>query len=289
MPRTWIILDVSYIAYKSHHSMPFMSWQGKPTGALFGLLRSLKILESRFGTQNFCFCFDSKEKHRVTKYPWYQWKRRTIQDPVIIKNRQIVFEQLKRFRKELLPMLGYRNIFKEPGFEADDLIASLVSTLGKNKAVIYSADQDLYQLLADGISIIKGDRESRFEHEQFIRQYGIQPMHWPMVKAIAGCTSDEVVGANGVGEDTVCRYIRHELSDGKRKESLEAFIKTPKYRDNLQVVTLPWHGCRTLRPETHAGVAEQDWRLVLNELGINSLGDIDSMDQRLVRKGIPKR
>ena len=48
-----------------------------------------------------------------------------------------------------------------------------------------------------------------------MEKYRIKPFEWHKVKAIAGCSSDNVKGVAGVGEITAIKYLKGEL----KKES----------------------------------------------------------------------
>ena len=123
---------------------------------------------------------------------------------------EIAFDQFKQLRKRILPRIGFNNNHLQTGYEADDLIAKYVKD-NAEELVIASADNDLLQLLyfADFLNLSKN---KLITSKSFFSEYGILPAQWGMVKQIAGCSSDNVKGIQGVGEITAIKYLKGELS-----------------------------------------------------------------------------
>lgn len=99
-----------------------------------------------------------------------------------------------------------------PGYEADDIIATLATGLiakGK-KVVVCSRDRDLWQLLEAGkLSIIRqanrvqGQWDCRFiTADMFVKETRLIPAQWPDYRALAGDASDNWPGAPGIGTKT---------------------------------------------------------------------------------------
>jgi hypothetical protein len=132
------------------------------------------------------------------------------------------------------------NIFKKEGLEADDLISLILDHEIKKteNAVIVSADKDLYQLLTDYVHIFNPITNYTLSEGGFRKLYGLGPDMWPMVKAIAGCSSDEIPGIEGIGEKTAILYCSGKLPPGKK---LTTIIKEKKtWEGFLRLTQLPY-------------------------------------------------
>jgi len=96
------------------------------------------------------------------------------------------------------------------GFEADDLLASLAhtATLTNQKAVICSADRDLYQCLRAGqVSVLTNFKTYRGQicmpqwvtESTLIRDHNIKPSQWVDYQCLVGEKGDSVPGCLGWG------------------------------------------------------------------------------------------
>ncbi|MFI1189346.1 5'-3' exonuclease H3TH domain-containing protein [Streptomyces californicus] len=113
---------------------------------------------------------------------------------------------------------------EQPGFEADDVIATL-TTLARDsgRAVdILSSDKDYIQLLADpsvrllNTSLAAEHRYTGGEH--ILPRYGVFPEQWPDYRALTGDPADNIPGARGIGPKTAAAL----LSERRRLENIPA-------------------------------------------------------------------
>jgi DNA polymerase-1 len=141
-------------------------------------------------------------------------------------------------REEILPALGFRNIFLKAGVEADDLIASLVMANKDLFWMIISTDDDLLQLLDRNVYIYNLKSKRIVTPKSFATEYGVSPSLWHYVKAIAGCVSDNVKGVSGVGVKTAIRYLNGQLR-GIKKDKIEESKEI--VNRNLKLVKLPYN------------------------------------------------
>lgn len=275
MNQTWLIIDVHNLAHRALHTMGSLQFDGKGTGIIFGILRDVLYLQELHAATHVAFAFDSRHSLRAEQHPFYKSNRRdkeyTDEEQ---EQRAELHSQLIRLRKEYLPTIGYRNIFVQKGYEADDLIASIChSTTMMNPRpdiVIVSSDQDLYQLLRDyRITIWNPHRKKPFTEKEFYKLYGIDPLQWPYVKAMAGCTSDGITGIKGIGEATAAKFLRGKLKEeSKAYAAIEAGVKI--WKRNLPLVKLPYPGLRSM--ELHDDEVTSDgWKKVADMLGMKTL------------------
>lgn len=275
MSKTWLLLDCNFLCHRAKHATGGLSYGETPTGVVFGFFLSILPLQQRFRTKHVVFCWDSKTNLRNTKSKQYKANRaiRFKQLPPDEKKVELAFRyQMKKLRREYLPTIGFRNIFCRQGYESDDLIASVCKySLGDDNAIIVSSDQDLYQLLAANVSIYNPNANKVITLQSFKKQYGISPTQWVDVKAIGGCSGDQVKGIWRIGETTVIKYLRGELKpNSERVLKIEDEEGRRIARDNRVLVELPYPGVRKFRLKKDQ-LSEKGWREVCKKLGMKSL------------------
>ncbi|MBL8762564.1 MAG: DNA polymerase I [Phycisphaerae bacterium] len=105
-----------------------------------------------------------------------------------------------------VPILG------SEGFEADDVIATLVKKLKPAHPDltirIISKDKDLKQLLADGVEMFDIHTDSVIDTKSLMESSGLRPDQIVDMLALMGDTVDNVPGVEGVGEKTSAELIK---------------------------------------------------------------------------------
>jgi len=273
MSNRWIVCDVNYLCWRNYHSgMRDLTHHDIPTGVMFGLLRDIGTFQQEFSTTNIAFCFDGLESKRKEIYSGYkanrEKKKSEMSEDDRLKYIQMI-KQIKRLQTQTLPDMGFRNLFAESGYEADDLIASFVQTHSDTECIIVSADHDLYQCLTKRVSLWNPTRREIYRVEDYLADWRLSVRQWRMVKAIAGCSSDDIPGAPGIGEKTAAKFLRGEMKpSGKQYESIMESEKT--IRRNLKLVTLPLPGTPRCESTTDQ-VDRKKWNKAVRDLGMNSL------------------
>jgi len=219
------------------YSLKNLSWEEKKTGILFGFFRQLFFLSEKFRTNKFVFSWDSRSSLRREIYPKYKANRNKNKTVEEKEEDKIAYAQFNLLKDELLPSLGFKNIFEFEGYESDDIIAEIVKT-NKMEFLIATSDEDMYQLLSDNVSIYNLSKKCIYTKEDFEKEYGITCDKWALHKAIIGCSTDNVEGIYGVGEKTALHYIKEEKLSVIQSQK----IATNKnmIKRNLKLVELPF-------------------------------------------------
>ena len=294
----WLLIDSNYLCWRAHHTVGMLD-----NGVTFGFLKDLRYLMDQFATSKVAFCFDIGRSKRVKLYPDY--KRRGIRTDAEQITHHKVGCEINLIRNEHLPFLGFKNIFWQEGYEADDLIASIIQNrewqeeyemCGPDskwiktqvpEVVIISSDADLFQLLDENVSIYNPTKKELLTEQLFSKRYGITPKQWPMVKAIAGCKSDTIQGVRGVGEKTAIKYLCTYGSidkEGKGENGeykLLPHIRSKAFQkieedwddgiaDRLKLVKLPFPGVQPCLLVDDK-VSEKQWRALNERMGFKSL------------------
>ena len=236
-----LIFDLHYIGWRAFHSMGHLKTSDDvASGLILGALQQIHTLATQFKNERpVVFACDSLISKRKEICPSYKATRETISEGTEQEQaaRIEALTQIIKLKTEVLPKLGFKNVFQYEGYEADDIIAALA--FKQHRPLIITNDDDLLQLL-NFARIYSPTRKMIFDKEWFMREKGIPPSHWPSVKAIAGCSSDNVKGVRGVGESTALKWLLHKLKPGKKASDIEAFIGSDEFQLNVRLVTLPF-------------------------------------------------
>jgi DNA polymerase-1 len=195
------LLDISSYIYRAYHAIRGLATsRGFPTNAAFGVTNMiLKVLRER-KPQYLALAFDSKAptfRHQI--YPDYKAQRPPMPEDLAV---QLPYIQ-KLIQGLNLPIL------EKEGYEADDLICTLVEEARKHgfQVEIISGDRDLLPLVQEGVTMWDPMKDLRYDLEAIRTRYGISPQELAEVKALAGDPSDNIPGVPGIGEKTALKLI----------------------------------------------------------------------------------
>jgi DNA polymerase-1 len=204
---TLMLLDGNSLAYRAFYALPaenFKTQGGLTTNAVYGFTAMLINLLRDEQPSHVAAAFDvSRQTFRVDKYPEYKAGRSSTPDE---------FRGQIDITKEVLVALGI-TVLAEPGFEADDIIATLATQAeGEGyRVLVVTGDRDALQLVSDDVTVLyprKGVSElTRFTPEAVQEKYGLTPQQYPDFAALRGDQSDNLPGVPGVGEKTATKWI----------------------------------------------------------------------------------
>lgn len=265
-----LVIDSNYLGYAAAYSMGDLSHEDEATGVLFGFMSRVLSMGLSFETNDIVFCWDSKTSKRRELHSFYKESRQ-------IKNlsqedaerKRIIYKQFTILRREILPKIGFKNVFVQKGYESDDLIARTVKKW-RGEFIIVTSDEDLFQCIRSNVKVYLPRKKKMMTRRRFWDEYGVLPKKWKAVKRIAGCPGDGVPGVERIGEKTALKYLRGEL-----KESSVAFKKIENkegaeiYERNGSLVVLPFKGTKT--PEKKCNVfSVRGLKEVAEEYGMES-------------------
>lgn len=275
--NVWLVLDCSYLAYRSYEAMPELEHDSVPTTVVFNMLQDLMAWRDLFSSRRVIFCFDAGKNKRYDLYPEYKGNRVFTEEEK--EKRVKLYEQLERLRMEDLFRLGFRNVLWADGFEADDVIATVcMHSIPKgDHGVIIASDGDLYQLLSSRISMFDPTRKKVKDVTWFAKTYGIFPSQWADVKAIAGCPTDNVKGIPGVGEKSAIAYLT-ETMNPKHKRYQAIADNVALWKEMLKLVKLPFDGTPKFELQEDK-VSEKRWERFCKSYGLKTIrGFFDKWD-----------
>ena len=223
--KTLVLLDAHAIIHRAYHALPeFMSSKGEPTGALYGLSSMLMKIISDLKPDYLVACYDLPQKtFRHEAYKEYKAGRAKADEGLIsqLKSSRQIFEAFN------IP------IYDAPGFEADDVIGTIVEKLKKDKNVniiIASGDMDTMQLVDDKkvqvYTLKKGINDTiLYDEDAMVSRFGFKPELLPDYKGLRGDPSDNIIGIKGIGEKTATNLI---TSFGTIEEIYKKIKKEPE-------------------------------------------------------------
>ncbi|MGC8604579.1 MAG: 5'-3' exonuclease H3TH domain-containing protein, partial [Desulfomonilaceae bacterium] len=221
------LIDGSAYIFRAYHAMGGLSnSKGFPTGAIFGFTNMLmKTLRDK-SPSRIAVVFDAPgPTFRHEKYPLYKANRPEPPQDLIIQIPKI----LELVRAYNLPMISV------PGFEADDVIATLTRRAKSLKwnVIIVSADKDLTQLVSDGVIMWDPQKDIIFDEKEVQKKFGVLPAKMLDYLSLVGDSSDNIPGVRGIGPKTATNLINEFGSLDGIYDQLEKIVK-PKLRATLE-------------------------------------------------------
>jgi DNA polymerase-1 len=207
MSKRLVLLDSHAILHRAYHALPdFVSSKGEPTGALYGLTTMLLKIVSELKPDYIVACYDLPgPTFRNEVYKDYKAGRQKTDTDLV--------SQMKRSRD----VFGAFNIpiYDKPGFEADDMLGTIVEKLKNDKdteIVIASGDMDTLQLVkgkqVQVYTLKKGIKDTIIYDEEGVKErFGFGPLLLPDYKGLRGDPSDNIIGIKGIGEKTATILI----------------------------------------------------------------------------------
>ena len=187
------IIDSFGLFFRLYYAMMGLrSAAGKPSGMVSGLATFIEKMNRDFPCDYAIFAFEgggATFRHEI--YPAYKATRKEA--PAELKEQIPVC-------KEMIERMGFAS-FAKAGYEADDVIASLVKKYsGEYEIDILSSDKDLFALISDSVKIVDSKNKIWYDKEGCFQKYGVYPHQIRDYLAILGDTSDNVPGIKGLGE-----------------------------------------------------------------------------------------
>jgi DNA polymerase I len=224
------LIDGNSLVYRAFFALPesISTSKGFPTSAIFGFASMLVKIISEYGVKPTLVVWDAGMSGRDVVYDEYKAGRRDRPD--------LLSEQWPHLHP-LVESFGYQNV-KVPGYEADDVIATLTREARAQDidVTVVTGDRDLFQLIEPGVRVMatgRGITDTKiYDRDAVIDRYGIPPELIPDFVGLKGDTSDNIPGVPGIGDKTASQLLQEwgdlegvlsnidSISGAKRKENL---------------------------------------------------------------------
>ena len=258
------LVDGSSYIFRAFHALPPMTRpDGTPVNAVYGFTNMLTKLVEDTGAEYMAVLFDSARKtFRNEVYSEYKAHRPPPPEDLV--------PQFALIREATgacnLPSL------EMPGFEADDLIATLARMALEREfdVTIVSSDKDLMQLVGAGVRMLDPMKNRVVGPQEVVERFGVEPGKVIDVQALAGDSTDNVPGVPGIGVKTAAQLIG-EYGDLDALLARAEEIRQPKRRqalvDNAELARIS-RELVTLRNDVPVACGIEDFRLAPPDPGV---------------------
>jgi DNA polymerase-1 len=228
-----ILVDGMSLVFRAFHALSssnFTSPDGEPTGAIFGFSNIISGILDREKPDYIAVAFDTAAP-TFRHVQFEQYKANRVEFP------QELEPQLPKI-KQYLDLIGIPQ-FEMPGFEADDIIGTLATQLGKEDMTVYclTSDKDFFQLVNDHVFVLRPSSKPGGDFEIISYQgvqdkFGVNPDKVIDVLALTGDAVDNVPGVKGIGDKTAIPLIQQFGSLEELYENLDK-IERDSVRNKL--------------------------------------------------------
>lgn len=197
-----LIVDTFSLFFRSFFALPpLTTTRGEPTSALYGFSSVLIKVWREHRPASGCFARDlPAPTFRHETWSGYKANRGAPPSPLRA--------QLGRL-DELLDAFGFP-VMAVPGFEADDVMATLARTLPE--PLLVTGDHDCLQVAGGATRVLivgRGKVKDRlYDADEVVRAFGVPPDRVPDWIALVGDPSDNLPGIPGVGEKTAAAWLQ---------------------------------------------------------------------------------
>src|SRR6266700_4872294 len=225
--RLFVVDGPGYL-YRAYHALPYLSnSKGQPSNAVFGMSTMLWKLLRDESPEYAAVAWDPPgPTFREAKLPSYKETRPGMPDDL----RSQIALVMRVFEALRLPLL------EVPGFEADDVMGTLVEKMRAEPVdmVLVTGDKDMLQLVGPKVRVLATNVRGEpvwFDEAAVTAKWGVGPEHIPDLLALMGDSIDNIPGVPGVGEKTAVKLISQFGSVERLYENLH--LVAGKLRETL--------------------------------------------------------
>lgn len=203
-----ILVDTLNVASIAFYSKQMLSYNGKPTGMVYGTLNQIKILKRRFPTASIVFLWEGFNSIRKVRHPFYKAQR---------KPRNDVFLDSLNDLRTCLAWTGVWQV-QHAGVEADDLACFYCRKPNNidKRILLVSNDYDWWGFVTrPTIGVWK--KNSLYTQGDMIAELGYDPAKLPLFKVLHGDASDNIRGIEKLTSAQAVEIV-------KRVDNLDALL-----------------------------------------------------------------
>lgn len=214
------LIDATAFCYRAFYAIKNLSTSfGQPTNAVYGFLKMLNKVLKNEDLGFLAVCFDvSRQTFRQKKFAEYKIHRPPMPGELLSQIPLI---------KEILAAYSI-TVFEKEGYEADDVIASLVQRAKQNKlgVTIVSSDKDILQLVDKDIRVFSPYKDEGvfYDEKKVSQRFGVAPAQIVDIISLMGDDADNIPGVAGIGEKTAAALIKKFGSLDKLLENTDKII-----------------------------------------------------------------
>ncbi|MBP1231360.1 DNA polymerase-1 [Arthrobacter sp. PvP102] len=203
-----LVLDGHSMAFRAFFALPadkFSTAAGQHTNAIHGFTSMLINLIKEQKPTHVAVAFDVSDEttHRKAEYSEYKGGRN--ETPREMSGQIDLIDKV-------MGAWGIKTI-KMPGYEADDVLATLAAMGEKAgyEVLLVTGDRDAFQLITDNVFVLyprKGVSDiPRLDAPAIQEKYFVSPAQYSDLAALVGESADNLPGVPGVGPKTAAKWI----------------------------------------------------------------------------------
>ncbi|HAU40240.1 TPA: DNA polymerase I [Candidatus Peregrinibacteria bacterium] len=225
---TVTIIDTFGFFFRSFYALPpLRNKHGFPTGLLTGFINFIASLHKDHSSDYLIFALDAKgPSFRAEIDPNYKANRSPAPEELIMQLPIAI---------DWIDKMGYKSL-SQSGFEADDMIASVVRQARQHGFLVrvVSHDKDLYQLIDDDRVVLVDAISKKVMNESHCEEkYGVHPRQFIDYQSLIGDTADNVPGVKGIGKVTAQKLLTQFVTLDAMYERLEE-VTPPRIKGLLE-------------------------------------------------------
>lgn len=227
-----LLIDGENLLKIGFHGAKSIQTEKGSIGTVFHFINTIKKFYSDFGITKVVVFWEGEDsiKYRQGYYPYYKGNRG--QQYTEEQKHDLAYQRVRV--RQYLEELYIRQV-EVPGCEADDAIAYYVKNSPNENKIILSADKDLLQLISDDVSVYLSNKKVIVNKKNFYSFFEYHQGNVGLLKMIAGDTSDNIAGLEGVGEGTVMKLFPELKTEVKDQvwiieRTKELLVEKPKLK-----------------------------------------------------------
>jgi DNA polymerase-1 len=238
-----VVIDGNAIIHRSFHALPpLMTKSGELVNAVYGFASTLLSVIEKFQPDYIIATFDLKA-------PTFRHKEYVEYKATRVKAPDELYAQIDRV-KELVRAFNIP-IYEKEGFEADDVIGTIVTQSEKLDAgienIIVTGDLDTLQLVTEKTKVYalrRGITDTvLYGYSEVMERFGLRPDQMIDYKSLRGDASDNIPGVKGIGEKTATDLLQKYDTVEKVYENIaeiKGAVKDKLEKDKAQAFKSKW-------------------------------------------------
>jgi DNA polymerase-1 len=207
-PKKLILIDGNAIIHRSFHALPPLTTKsGELVNAVYGFASTLLSVIEKFKPDYIIATFDLKA-------PTFRHKEFAEYKGTRVKAPDELYAQIERV-KELVRAFNIP-IYEKEGFEADDVIGTIVTQSEKSdeeiENIIVTGDLDTLQLVSKKTKVYalrRGITDTvLYGENEVLERFSLRPNQMIDYKGLRGDASDNIPGVKGIGEKTATELLK---------------------------------------------------------------------------------
>ena len=203
-----LVLDGHSMAFRAFYALPaenFATSTGQHTNAVHGFTSMLINLIKEQKPTHVAVAFDVSDDTTFRKAEYDGYKAGRNETPREFSGQIDLIEKV-------MTAWGIKTI-KMPGYEADDILATLAAQgeAAGYEVLLVSGDRDTFQLITDNVFVLYPktgvSNIPRMDAEAIETKYFVTPPQYSDLAALVGESADNLPGVPGVGPKTAAKWI----------------------------------------------------------------------------------